>query len=93
MDTNDQVALREFEDAKKKLLRGVWTSPDTTPKKTNWYVQCHNSQVAGQPQVGRVVFVTKSRQSFQLVELVEKYADSVDKSGLPISLWVAKVLA
>jgi hypothetical protein len=93
MNKQDQQALQDLEAAKKQMLRGTWTSPDTTPKKTNWFIQCHNSQVAGQPEAGRIVFVTKSRGAFQVVELVEKQADSTDKNGLAVSLWSAKVLA
>jgi hypothetical protein len=92
MNKQDQKALLDMEEAKKQMLRGTWTSPDTTPKKTNWFIQCHNSQVAGQPEAGRIVFVTKSRGAFQLVELVEKQGDGADKNGLPVSMWTAKVL-
>lgn len=88
-DTN---RLMRFQQASRDMLRGVWTSPDTTPKKTNWFIQCHNNQVAGQPAEGRIVYVTKSRGAFQLVQLLEKKADGTDKMGLPVSLWTATVL-
>lgn len=92
MNKQDQKALQDLEDAKKQLLRGSWTSPDTTPKKTNWFIQCHDSQVAGKPEAGRIVFVTKSRGAFQLAQLVEKHSEKTDKLGLAVSLWTATVI-
>jgi len=104
MNTNDQDTPRNlgfdldvellynFQQATLKMLRGTWTSPDTTPKKTNWFIQCHNGQVAGEPSEGRIVYVTKSRGAFQLVQLLEKKGDKTDKNGLSVSLWTATVL-
>ena len=88
----DAELLLKFQMVAGDMLRGVWTSPDTTPKKTNWFIQCHNNQVAGQPAEGRIVYVTKSRGAFQLVQLLEKQGDKTDKMGLPVSLWTATVL-
>jgi len=88
----DAELLLKFQMVAGDMLRGVWTSPDTTPKKTNWFIQCHNNQVAGQPAEGRIVYVTKSRGAFQIVQLLEKKADKTDKNGLPVSLWTATVL-
>jgi hypothetical protein len=88
----DNELLLKFQMVAGDMLRGVWTSPDTTPKKTNWFIQCHNNQVAGQPAEGRIVYVTKSRGAFQIVQLLEKKADKTDKNGLPVSLWTATVL-
>lgn len=93
MNKQDQEALAAVEVASQKLLRGVWTSPDTSAKKDTWYVQCHNAQVAGKPEAGRVVRITKSRGAFQYAELVEHKGDKTDKNGLAVSLWTAKVLA
>ena len=90
--SGDAELLLQFQMAASVMLRGVWTSPDTTPKKTNWFIQCHNNQVAGQPAEGRIVYVTKSRGAFQIVQLLEKKADKTDKNGLPVSLWTATVL-
>ena len=88
----DAELLMRFQTVAGDMLRGVWTSPDTTPKKTNWFIQCHNNQVAGQPAEGRIVYVTKSRGAFQLVQLLEKKGDKTDKNGLSVSLWTATVL-
>jgi hypothetical protein len=93
MNKQDQATMAQLEGVKQQLLRGTWTSPDTTVKKETWYIQCHESQVAGKPEAGRVVYVTKSRGAFQLVELVENKGSKTDKNGLAVSLWTAKVLA
>jgi hypothetical protein len=92
MNKQDSKALQDIEAAKQKMLRGTWTSPDTTVKKTNWFIQVHDGQKAGKAEAGRVVFVTKSRGSFQFVELTEQKSKSTDKLGLPVSLWAGKVL-
>jgi hypothetical protein len=92
MNKQDSKALQDIEAAKQKMLRGTWTSPDTTVKKTNWYIQVHEGQTAGKAEAGRIVFVAKSRGSFQFVELTEQKGKSTDKLGLPVSLWVGKVL-
>jgi hypothetical protein len=93
MNKQDQEAMKQLEGAKQQLLRGTWTSPDTTAKKETWYIQCHETQVAGKPEAGRVVYVTKSRGAFQLVELLENMGAKTDNNGLAVSLWTAKVLA
>lgn len=93
MNQQDQETMAEINSVSEKLLRGTWTSPDTSAKKETWYVQCHNAQVAGKPEAGRVVRITKSRGAFQYAELVEHKGDKTDKNGLAVSLWTAKVLA
>jgi hypothetical protein len=93
MNKQDQATMAAIEAASQQLLKGSWTSPDTSAKKETWYVQCHNAQVAGKPEAGRVVRITKSRGAFQYAELVEHKGDKTDKNGLAVSLWTAKVLA
>lgn len=93
MNKQDQETMAAIEAASQNLLRGSWTSPDTSAKKENWFVQCHNAQVAGKPEAGRIVRITKSRGAFQYAELVEHKGDKTDKNGLSVSLWTAKVLA
>ena len=92
MNKNDQKALQEMEAAKQKMLRGTWTSPDTSAKKSTWYIQVHEGQAAGKAEAGRLVFITKSRGAFQFVELTDKVGTGTDKLGLPTSLWNARVL-
>jgi len=93
MNKQDQVTMAAIEAASQQLLKGTWTSPDTSAKKETWYIQCHEGQVAGKPEAGRIVRVTKSRGAFQYAELVERKGDKSDKNGLAVSLWTAKVLA
>lgn len=92
MNKQDQNTMAAIEAASQQLLKGTWTSPDTSVKKTNWFIQCHDGQVAGKPEAGRIVRVTKSRGAFQYAELVELKGNKTDKNGLPVSLWTAKVL-
>jgi len=92
MNSNDQKALQEAEAANKQLLRGTWTSPDTTPKKETWYIKCHKGQVAGTPEAGRIVYITKSRGSFQYAELIEQKGEGITKEGLAFTTWTAKIL-
>jgi len=93
MNKQDQQTMAAIESRSQQLLKGTWTSPDTSAKKETWYIQCHEGQVAGKPEAGRIVRVTKSRGSFQYAELVENKGAKTDKNGLAVSLWTAKVLA
>jgi hypothetical protein len=45
------------------------------------------------PKVGDIVWVSKSRDAYQVVELTTEQGEHTDKEGLRRSLFTAKVLS
>ena len=75
------------------LPKGKWYSPETTVKKTIWFVSVAHGQAAGMPKVGDKVWVAKSRDAYQLVEVATEQGEHTDKEGLRRALFTAKVLS
>jgi hypothetical protein len=75
------------------LPKGKWYSPDTTVKKSTWFVSVAHGQAVGMPKVGDKVWVAKSRDAYQLVELTTEQGEHTDKEGLRRALFTAKVLS
>ena len=73
--------------------KGKWYSPDTTVKKSTWFVSVAHGQAAGMPKVGDTVWVSKSRDAYQVVELTAEQGEHTDKEGLRRTLFSAKVLS
>jgi hypothetical protein len=73
--------------------RGKWYSPDTSVKKSTWFVSVAHGQATGMPKVGDIVWVSKSRDAYQVVELTTEQGEHTDKEGLRRSLFTAKVLS
>jgi hypothetical protein len=91
MNSKDNMnALRQ---AIAKFPRGKWYSPDTDVKKTNWFISVAQGQAVGMPAVGDLVWVSKSRGAYQVVELTEVKGDHVDNVGIARVLYSAKIVA
>jgi hypothetical protein len=92
-DMNSKDNMNALRQAIAKFPRGKWHSPDTTTKKENWYVSVAQGQAVGMPAVGDLVWVSKSRGAYQVVELTEAKGDHVDNVGIARVLYSAKVVA
>jgi hypothetical protein len=90
---NSKDNMNGLRQAIAKFPRGKWHSPDTTTKKENWYVSVAQGQAVGMPTIGDLVWVSKSRGAYQVVELTEQKGEHVDNVGIARVLYSGKVVA
>jgi hypothetical protein len=93
MSTKKQDTLNQLKQAIAKFPRGKWYSPDTTAKKENWFVSVAKGQAVGMPELGDLVWVTKSQKAFQVVELTKVEGEHTDKEGLSRVFYSGKIIA
>lgn len=85
--------MNQLRQAIAKYPRGQWYSPDTTPKKTNWFLSVVKGQAVGMPTVGDLVWVTKSQGAFQVVEVLKEEGEYTDKQGLARVTYHCRVIS
>jgi hypothetical protein len=93
MSTKKQDTLNQLKQAIAKFPRGKWYSPDTTAKKENWFVSVAKGQAVGMPKVGDLVWVSKSRGAYQVVEVTKVEGEHTDNLGLSRVFYSSKVIA
>lgn len=73
--------------------RGKWHSANPKDKDTPWFVSVADGQATGTVEVGSMVWVTKSRSAFQVVEVLKAEGTHTDKEGLKRSLFSVRILS
>jgi len=90
MDTNK--AREALKEALSLFPKGKWHSANPKDKDVPWHVTVADGQAVGKVTVGDLVWVSKSRGAFQLVEILKEEGTHTDKEGLKRTLFTGKVL-
>jgi len=73
--------------------KGKWHSANPKDKETPWFVSVADGQATGKVDVGSLVWVSKSRSAFQLVEVLKAEGNHTDKEGLKRSLFSVRIVS